>query len=420
MLLVHADHVVPGDGPPIADGAVLVDDAAKGAVIDVGPAVELAPRAAGARVERIRGVVLPGLVNAHAHLELSGLRGQITGGRGFVDWVERLVATRHEARPEEDEAALDAALEELDAFGTAAVGEVTNSLAVAERLAARGLAGVLFHEVFGTSRDAVMARVRGLEEEIEERLARRSPDLRYAPAAHTLYTTHPDAVRAIVEHARARGLRTSLHLAEHPAERRALEHGDGPIPEWLARRVKKGAMELEWPKASPFAYADALGALGPHVLLVHLTDARAEELALVAARGAYVVLCPRSNLHIEGMLPPLNAVLRAGIEPALGTDSLASNASLDVLAEARALADRFPNVRPVDLVRMATWNGARALGLEDAGVGRIAKGARPGLVAVEGAIGPADDPCKFVLANVKTRRRWLVRRAVRVERGHAS
>ena len=95
---------------------------------------------------------------------------------------------------------------------------------------------------------------------------------------------------------------------------------------------------------APVELADRLGALGPHVLAVHLTDAHPEELARVAERGAPVVLCPRSNLYIELRSPPLLAMRAAGIAPALGTDSLASNASLDVLAEARALADRFPTV----------------------------------------------------------------------------
>ncbi len=92
--------------------------------------------------------------------------------------------------------------------------------------------------------------------------------------------------------------------------------------------------------------------------------------------------------------------------PALGTDSLASNSSLDVLAEARALADRFPTVGACELVRMATWEGARALGRSD--LGRISRGARPGLFAIDGE--PGDDACAFVLRNVRAPRRWLARR----------
>jgi cytosine/adenosine deaminase-related metal-dependent hydrolase len=142
------------------------------------------------------------------------------------------------------------------------------------------------------------------------------------------------------------------------------------------------------------------------VLAVHLTDARPEELELVARRGAPVVACPRSNLHIETRLPPLLAMRTAGLHPALGTDSLASNASLDVLAEARALADRFSTVPAAELLRMATWEGARALGRAD--IGRIARGARPGLFAIDGDVG--SDPAAFVLKHVRAPRRWLVRR----------
>jgi cytosine/adenosine deaminase-related metal-dependent hydrolase len=95
------------------------------------------------------------------------------------------------------------------------------------------------------------------------------------------------------------------------------------------------------------AYADHLGLLGPHLLAVHATDARPHELAVLAERGCPVVLCPRSNLHIEVKLPPLLDILRAGIKPGLGTDSLASNASLDPLAEARALRKRFRPCSPL-------------------------------------------------------------------------
>ena len=132
----------------------------------------------------------------------------------------------------------------------------------------------------------------------------------------------------------------------------------------------------------------------------------------MAASGAHVVVCPRSNLYIEGKLPPLLAMRSVGIEAALGTDSLASNASLDVLAEARALADRFPGVPARELVQMATWNGAKVLGRPE--LGRIARGARPGIAAVDGA--PGDDACAFLIRNVKAPRRWISRRIAEEKR----
>jgi cytosine/adenosine deaminase-related metal-dependent hydrolase len=413
MRVFHADAVITGDAGVLRDGAVVVD--AAGAIVDVGPASEILPRHAGIPVEREHGVVLPGLVNAHTHLELSALRGHVRGGAGFVPWVEQMIGVRAEMVPEEDGDAIEKAVADLDAFGTAAVGEVSNSLSAVRPLARRGIVGRVFHEVFGIERVSLEQRVAGLPAIIAERVGDwPSADLEYAPSPHTLYTTHPDVVRRIVRDARERGTRASLHLAEHAAERRFLEHGDGPIPGWYESRLRIRRDLLEWPGKSPVALADDLGALGPHVLCVHLTDARPEELELVARRGAPVVFCPRSNLFIETRLPPLLGAMAAGLMPALGTDSLASNASLDVLAEARALADRFPTVPASELLRMATWEGARALGRDD--VGRIARGARPGLLAIAvdaGAMG--DDPCAFVLKNLRSPRRWLVRRSPAAE-----
>ncbi|MGH7270310.1 MAG: amidohydrolase family protein, partial [Polyangiaceae bacterium] len=362
--MVHADAVVTGDGPALRDGAVVVGSGS--AIVDVGPAADVLPRHAGLSVERVRGALLPGLVNAHTHLELSALRGKVPGGAGFVPWVEHLIGARIEVQPEEDARAIEDAVAELDACGTAAVGEVTNSLAAVHALARRGFAGVVFHEVFGIEREPLEARVDGLARAVEERVGTwPTPGLGYAPSPHTLYTTHAEVVRRLAREARDRGVRAALHLSEHAAERSFLERGQGPIPAWFQARLKFPRERLTWPGKSPVALADALGALGPHVVGVHLTDARPDELELVARRGSSVVFCPRSNLFIDMRLPPLHAARSAGIFPALGTDSLASNASLDVLAEARALADRFPSVPALDLVRMATWEGALALGCPD-------------------------------------------------------
>lgn len=405
MRAFHADAVITGDGDVVRDAAVVVDD--RGAIVDVGPAGEMLPRHAGATVERVRGALLPGLVNAHTHLELSAMRGQVRGGAGFVPWVEQMIGVRAEARPEDDSEAIERAVADLEAFGTAAVGEVSNSMTAVRPLARRGFVGRVFHEVFGIERGPLEQRVADLPRVVEEAVGEwPTPDLAYTPTPHTLYTTHPDVVRRLAREARERGARISLHLAEHAAERRFLEHGDGPIPGWYETRLKLRRDLLEWPGKSPIALADELGALGPHVICVHLTDARPDELELVARRGAPVVFCPRSNLFIETRLPPLLAARAAGLLPGLGTDSLASNSSLDVLAEARALADRFPTMPARDLVRMATWEGARALGRED--VGRVARGARPGLFAIDGD--PGDDPCAFVLRSVRAPRRWVLRR----------
>lgn len=403
---IHADCIHPGDGAPVRDAVVVVD--ARGTVLDFGPADEVLPRSAGCEVLRARGLVLPGLVNAHTHLELSALRGRVPGGAGFVPWVEGLIGARTELDAEEEAEAIARAVRDLDAFGTAAVGEITNSLAAVHELARAGIGGCVFHEVFGLALEHVRRRAEGLEAELVERVgAWPTPDLAYAPAPHTLYTTHLEVVAMLVGEARAKGRRTSIHLLEHAGERRAIEEGDGPVVDWLEVRARTPRAAMGMPRETVLDVARRAGALAPDVLLVHLTEARPDELARIAEARAPVVLCPRSNLFIGAKLPPLLAALAAGVEPALGTDSLASNTSLDVLAEVRALRDRFPSVAPARLLAMATWNGARALGRED--LGRVAKGARPGLLHVD--VAPSADPCAAAIATKDAKRAWIARRA---------
>jgi cytosine/adenosine deaminase-related metal-dependent hydrolase len=200
--------------------------------------------------------------------------------------------------------------------------------------------------------------------------------------------------------------RSSIHLCEHAAERAYLHDGSGPYLKFLADR---GATSVDWapPGLDPVRYAASLGALANDVIAVHLTDARPDELALVADAGVPVVLCPRSNLHIELKLPPLIEMLKAGIRPALGTDSLASNSSLDVLEEARALAARFPSVAPRILLAMATRYGAEVLGLQSR-VGSLSQGLAPGVLAFPHDAEPLSDPERFVLSKAASRRTLLV------------
>jgi aminodeoxyfutalosine deaminase len=403
--LLCADVVLPGDGAAIPDGAVLVDQS--GTILDAGLAADLTTRHAGANVERIRGAIMPGLINAHTHVELSALRGKVRPGGGFATWVERMLSARAVELPERNAAEIARAVHDLDRAGTAAVGEVTNTLASVEPLKARGIAGIVFHEVFGLNRKLSLALVSANE---AIRVARGpgwpGSDLAYAPAPHTLYTTHPDAVHALVGLARGRGVRTTIHLAEHPAERAFLIAATGPFAD-VARRRRFGIESYSPCGKGPVDRAADLGLLAPDVILVHLADASDSEIRTIAQSGAPVVVCPRSNEYIEGRSPPIPAMLAAGIMPALGTDSLASNVSLDVIDEARAIAAAYPEISGRVLLEMATWAGARAIGRTD--LGRIAKGTAPGIVAVGGDADRAD-PAAWVIAQPNSRRFWIVRR----------
>ncbi len=395
---------VPGDAPR-RDAAIVLDE--RGRVVALGGARELRAAYPDVAFVHEQAILLPGLVNAHVHLELSALRGQTRSGAGFGPWVTGLMERRDALHPEQDQEAIDAAISELLRTGTAAIGEVTNTLTPVEALASAPLLARVFHELFGMSRASSSERLT-LAREARQRV-RWPGHVSYALAPHTLYSLHPEGVRALLAEVRAQGGRTSLHLAEHAAERAFLRTGIGPFADFLAQRGVPHD-DFPVPGLAPIDYADTLGALAPDVIAVHLCATERDELARVAAAGAPAVLCPRSNLFIELKLPPLFDILDVGLRPGLGSDSLASNTTLDVLAEAAALRDRFPQLDPGILISMATWYGAVALGLSHR-VGALRVGLGPGLLAFD-LERPVDDPLRYLLRSPPPGRRVLARPAL--------
>jgi cytosine/adenosine deaminase-related metal-dependent hydrolase len=391
---LHVDAIVIGDGTVVRDGALVLDGAR---VVDVGAATDVLPRHAGVSVERRRGLLAPGLVNAHTHLELSALRGVVPGGQGFVPWLRAMLKARAEVDAEEGRVAMEIgrAVDACVEHGIVAVGEVTNSLAAVEAIGKR-LVGTIFHELLGLDRARAMASL----ETIDAAAARVADAgrLAHAPSPHALYSTHPDLVRALVARARDHRRAITMHLAEHAAERAFLRDGGGPMGDFVAGRVPESFVA---PALDPVAYADALGLLDVDAALVHLADAQPSELARLVDRRAIVVLCPRSNLHIETRLPPLHAIRERGLPYAVATDSLASAPSLDPLADARALHDRFPTVPAIELVSATMLVAARAIGWGDR-LGLLAPSRAPGVVHVD--VPPSDDPAAAWLRALRSPR----------------
>lgn len=400
---IEATWVVIGDGvsDPIRHGAVVVGS--DGVLIAVGDAHALRDAHRDATWESRDAVLLPGLVDGHTHLELSALRGQVPGGKGFVPWAIDMLSKRSARGVDGDDEAIVQAISELVAFGTAAVGDVSNSLGSVQALAGLPIVARVFAEVFGVRRDTAQTMLRTVTERMAA-LGTLPPNVTVTLAPHTPYTLPPDMLAEICRRVRDAGALSTIHLAEHAAERAFLRDGSGPFREL----IDGGAPDWDPPGTDPVRHAAAHGAVGPHMLAVHLTDARDDELALIAAAKMPVVLCPRSNLHIEVRLPPLESILAHGIRPALGTDSLASSPDLDVLGEARALRARFANVRPRALVAMATGWGADALRVSDR-VGRLVAGLAPGAIAFPHSPSAIpSDPEAWVLSGQATTRHILV------------
>ena len=324
-----------------------------------------------------RGVLLPGLVNAHCHLELSHLAGQVPFSAGFVPWVEGVVASRGRFAEEAVRSAAAAAVRSLEERGTVAVGDVSNALGHLDLLAASRLAAVVFLELLAWDPAKAEATLAWADERLSSSAAFLRPGLEVRLSAHAPHSVSPALLRRLV----ARGGPAALHLAESRDEAAFLADGSGEWPGFLARRGL-GRVGFTAAGTSPVRYADGLGVLHPRLVAAHGVQVDATDRETLARRGVHVVLCPRSNRNLGVGQADVPALSAAGVRLALGTDSLASADTLDVLDDAVVLRRSFPGLEPAAIVEMATLGGATALGLHD--LGAIAPGRRAALAFASG------------------------------------
>jgi cytosine/adenosine deaminase-related metal-dependent hydrolase len=384
MEVLGAGWVVPVTSPPLRDGRVAVS---KGRVVWVGRRGDPGEPAAAVRDLGL-GVLLPGLVNAHCHLEASHLEGRLPLGQGFVPWVGALVGARGSVPEETVRGAAAAAIGFLERRGTVAVGDVSNRLDHLDCLSASSLRSVVFFELLGwdpLGADATMAWA-------AERLAAAavSSSVAVRLAAHGPHSVSPALLSRLV----SCGGPAAMHLAESPEEVRFLATGDGAWKSFLAGRGL-GHVAFSPPGVSPVRYVDGLGALHPRLVAAHGVQVDDADRAILARRGVHVALCPRSNRNLCVGTADVPALLEAGVPLCLGTDSLASVATLDVLEDAVLLHHEFPQIDPAHILRMATLGGAQALGLADLGTIEPGKAAA---FAFAPAPAPPADPHRFLLS----------------------
>lgn len=379
MAIQRARWVLPIAAPPIDNGFV---ETVNGRVVavgryssEIGPATDLGDVA-----------LLPGLVNAHTHLELSWMAGLVPPKPSMDEWIGGLMNVRRAGPsngPDEAAKAALGAMAVMRETGTVLVGDISNTLITPGLIAASGLRGVVFHEVIGFSAPDPIRVVHEASARIAEH---RALPLELSVVAHAPYSVSPDLLREIAREPRTAPL--AIHLGESMEELEFIATGQGPIRKMLEHL---GVWNDTWPipGCDPVEYVDRLGYLQPGTLVVHGVHLGEPALETLKARGAVLVSCPRSNRWVGSGSPPLARFYAAGLPVALGTDSLASVASLnmfDELAEARRIA---PDVPAAALIDSATRQGARALGL-GADFGSIEPGRRAALITVPVPGGVAD------------------------------
>lgn len=387
-----------GVGEVLKDAAVLVDD---GAVLAVGPSSKL--RAKSSTAEAIDfgdALLLPGLINAHTHLELSDARpGQRP--ESFGAWLGEVIRTRSSLGGQVDAAAGEAARRgaaESLAFGVTCVGDISK-FAGATRgvLAESPLRVVSFGEI------QAMAGRRHL---LDERLAA-ATDLRWdgwadgnrlqvAVSPHAPYTVEPVGYRKCLEWAKRHRRPLCTHLAETTEEAVFLAEHAGPLREmWEHLRVWDDAVPRH--PGGPIRLAAELGLLNAPVpvLLAHVNYATDDELDLLARGTASVAYCPRTHAFFGHEPHRIGEMLKRGINVCLGTDSRASSPDLNVVEDLRLVREQLPELSAAELWSLVTWRPARALGIA-ADVGSLSAGRRADFAVFPTTGGP--DPLENVLA----------------------
>lgn len=385
MKRYRARWVVPVTAPPIRDGVVAVDGA------DIAYVGEAAGAPPGEDRDLGNALLLPGLVNAHTHLELTAMRGFLEG-LPFHRWVAELTSAR---RAVLDAAALAVSVRAGIAEGLrAGITTYADSCSSGVSLKAMrdaGVRGVMYQEVFGPDPAQCEESLAGLRAQLAELRAFGTPRVRLGVSPHAPYTVSPALFAKVGALAHAESLPVAIHAAESDAESDFVRDGAGAFAE-----THRGRGIAVIPRGvSPIAHLAGTGVLGARPLLIHCVRVDAADIATIASARCSVAHCPASNAKLGHGIAPLDEMLAAGIAVGLGSDSVASNNRMDMLEEARIAAlmqrarlrrhDAIPAQLALELV---TIRGARALGIDDR-VGSLEKGKAADLAAFSLDVAPA-------------------------------
>ncbi len=358
-----------------------------GRIVAAGRSAEVPTPSGALSLDFGDAALLPGLVNTHAHLELTALRGLVRDLR-FPEWVATVRRLKDALAAADFQASARWGVLEGFAAGITATGDTGSTGAAAAALAALGARGVAFQEVFGPDPAQAEESLRGLEAAAEALLPLASERVRIGVSPHAPYTVSDVLLRGVVALARRRAWPVAMHLAESPEEDQFVRHGAGPFADARRRR----GIPVEARGCSPLSWVRRTGLLDLRPLLIHCVTADGDDAVAIARAAATVAHCPWSNAVLRNGRADLALFRRLGIIVGVGTDSVVTGGGLDLFREIR-LAALGCRMTPREMLRLATGDAAAALGLEGAGV--LAPGAWGDVCVVgfgRGALAPAADP----------------------------
>jgi 5-methylthioadenosine/S-adenosylhomocysteine deaminase len=361
MTRYHARWICPVAAAPIEHGTLVEQG---GRIAYVGPRAS-APEG-GADVELGDVILVPGLVNAHCHLELAAMRGFLDG-LGFREWILRLTMSRRAVLT--TEMMLDASrlsVEEGLRYGVTTFADTGDSGTGFDAMLEYGVRGICYREVFGPDPKQCADSIAELETRLDDMVARATSLVAVGVSPHAPYTVSDALFTAAAGVARRRGLPVAVHIAESALESELVVDAAGAFADGLRKR----GIAVEPRARTPVALLERTGVLDLLPLLIHCVRVDEQDIASIVAHDCGVAHCPASNARLAHGIAPLHALVKAGAKVGIGSDSVASNDRIDLLTEARlallfaTAREQRPNAIPASkALELATLGGARALGV---------------------------------------------------------
>ncbi len=361
---IHAEYLFTGE-EIIPDGVLVLD--AEGVVADISYTI---PKQA----EYYQGILSPGFINCHCHLELSGLRGEIAPGSGMVDFLLAVMKSRQQQATTQEP--IRQAMAAMRKAGIVAVGDICNT---ADTLVLKQQSGLTFHnfiEATGFIPENAAARF-AHSYALWQKFSSALPGQPASIVPHAPYSVSEALLQLISGHSNNRVI--TMHNQESAAETEFLLSGEGE----LSRLFSSFNIPVEiraYPQGPELVNSYFRSAAS--IILVHNVFTTSDDLRLADGENVYWCLCPNANRYIGNPLPPVSMFYEQGVNLVLGTDSLASNDQLCIHSEMQTIAQACPDIPIEELLKWATLNGARALGIADR-FGSFAPGRRPGMVRME-------------------------------------
>ena len=388
--ILTAPYILSDSNTVIKDGAIFISD---GNIADIGDYAEITIRHSDIPVNmQNNSILLPGLVNAHIHLEYSSL-GRMSEPKDFIPWIEDLIRRQRTFSEEEIISSIQDSINILIASGITAIGEISKNGASIGEVVTSGMKGVLFTELVALDNKKNIFDVdhfRTTFEKLKSQLFKSKMKPGIFP--HSPYTISESVLQKISDFYDTERVNLGMHLFESQCEQEFVSSASGPLKDFsmkysLDTAPKKG----RW--RDPIDYINSLGYFSPETHLVHLAYIKEHHLSLIEEKNVGVVLCPRSNHLLKNGPFPFKQSLNYNLKMGIGTDSLASNFSFDMFEEMRylkaltndgissssALSSSDINKK---LLNMATLGGAKVLSIDD-NTGSLSVGKSADLIAVK-------------------------------------